>query len=149
MRTPSKHQLPGVIGAVVGLAIVAVFASGVVPTDSGAMQQLLLTGENLGLGVAEFLALGFLLGLGAFGLRQLAVHVNETRLKVRRVDAVGDALMAATSMPIVRLPDVTASGFEDAANTAFAPVTSLTEAQVQRKRAERKREERRSTLKGA
>jgi len=149
MRTPSKHQLPGVIGAVFGLAIVAVFASGVVPTDSGAMQQLLLTGENLGLGVAEFLALGFLLGLGAFGLRQLAVHVNETRLKVRRVDAVGDALMAATSMPIVRLPDVTASGFEDAANTAFAPVTSLTEAQVQRKRAERKREERRSTLKGA
>ena len=52
-------------------------------------------------------------------------------------------------MPIVRLPDVTASGFEDAANTAFAPVSSLTEAQVQRKRAERKREERRTTFKGA
>jgi hypothetical protein len=149
MRTSSKNQLPGAIGAVIGLAIVAVFASGAVPTDSGAMQQLLLTGENLGLGVAEFLALGFLLGLGAFGVRQLAVHINDARLKLRRSDAFTDTVMSATSMPIVRLPDVTASGFENAANTAFAPVTSLTEAQVQRTRAERKREERRTTLKGA
>ena len=149
MRTPSKHQLPGVIGAVVGLAIVVMLASGAVPTDSGPMQQLPLAGENLGLGVAEFIALGFLLGLGAFGLRQLAVHINETRLRLPRLDVVGDTLMAATSMPIVRLPDVTASGFEDAANTAFAPVTSLTEAQVQRKRAPRKREEPRTTSKGA
>ena len=149
MRTPSKHQLPGVIGAIVGLAIVAVFASGAVPANSGAMQQLLLTGENLGSGVAEFLALGFLLGLGAFGLRQLAVHINETRQKLRRVEAISGTVMSATTMPIMRLPDVTASGFEDAANTAFVPVTSLTEAQVQRKRAERKREERRTTLKGA
>jgi len=149
MRTSSKNHLPGAIGAVIGLAIVAVFAGGAVPTDSGAMQQLLLTGENLGLGVAEFLALGFLLGLSAFGLRQLAVHVHEARFKLRRADAVSDTVMAATSVPIVRLPDVTVAGFEDAANTAFAPVTSLTEVQVQRKRAERKEKERRTTLKGA
>jgi len=149
MRTLSKHQLPGAIGAVIGLAIVAVLASGSTPTDSDAMQQLLLTGENLGLGVVEFLTLGFLLGLGAFGLRQLAVHINDTRLSSRPVDALGDAAMSATNAPIMRLPDVTAAGFEAAANTAFAPVTSLTEAQVHRKLAERKREERRSTLKGA
>jgi hypothetical protein len=147
--TSSKNQLPGAIGAVIGLAIVAVFASGAMPTDSGVMQQLLFTGENLGLGVAEFLALGFLLGLGAFGLRQLAVHIHETRFKLRRADAASDTVMAATSMPIVRLPDVTVAGFEDAANTAFAPVTSLTEVQVQRKRAERKQDERRTTSKGA
>jgi len=149
MKTLSKHKLPGVIGSLIGLAIVATIGSGAVPTDSGAMQQLLLTGENLGLGVAEFLALGFLLGLSAFGLRQLAVHISETRLGLRRAEPVIGAPMSATTMPTLRLPDATASGLEEAANTAFTPVTSLTEAQVQRQRAARKHDDRFTTSKGA
>ena len=148
MKTLSKHKLPGVVGSLIGLAIVAMFGSDAVPADSGAMQQLLLTGENLGLGVAEFVALGFLLGLSAFGLRQLAIHISETRLKLRRAEPVIGAPMSATTMPTLRLPDA-ASGLEEAANTAFTPVTSLTEAQVQRQRAARKHDDRLTTSKGA
>ena len=148
MKTLSKHKLPGLIGSLIGLAIVATFGSGAVPAASGAMQQLLLTGENLGLGVAEFVALGFLLGLSAFGLRQLAIHISETRLKLRRAEPVIGAPMSATTMPTLRLPDA-ASGLEEAANTAFTPVTSLTEAQVQRQRAARKHDDRLTTSKGA
>ena len=149
MKTLSKHRLPGVIGSLIGLAIVAMFGSGAVPADSGTMQQLLLTGENLGLGVAEFLALGFLLGLSAFGLRQLAAHIHETRLKLRHSEVAFGTPMSATIMPTLRLPDATASGFEEAANTVFTPVTSLTEAQVQRQRAARKHDDRLTTSKGA
>jgi len=145
MKTLSKQKLPGVIGSLIGLAIVAMFGSNAVPADSGAMQQLLLTGENLGLGVAEFLALGFLLGLSAFGLRQLAVHISEAR----RAELVIGAPMSATTMPTLRLSDATASGVEEAANIAFTPVTSLTEAQVQRQRAARKHDDRLTTSKGA
>lgn len=149
MKILLKHKLPGVIGSLIGLAMLAMFGSGAVPDDSGAMQRLLLAGENLGSGVAEFLALGFLLGLSAFGLRQLGVHIRETRLKLTRAEVVIGAPMSATTMPMLRLPDATASGLEEAANTAFTPVTSLTEAQVQRQRAARKHDDRRTTSKGA
>ena len=98
-----------------------------------------------GLAVTAGLWLGFLLGLSAFGLRQLAVHISEAR----RAELVIGAPMSATTMPTLRLSDATASGVEEAANIAFTPVTSLTEAQVQRQRAARKHDDRLTTSKGA
>ena len=146
MKTSRNHWLPGAIGALVGIAVVATFGDGVVPADSGALQQTLLVGANLGLAILEFVGVGFALGLIAFGVRQLAADRNQNGRRKARTIAVseyaplGPAAIAA--LPLAA--DATASEFDDVQQPVFAPVTSLTEAQVARNRARRKRLEQRA-----
>jgi hypothetical protein len=136
MKTALRKWLPGTVGALLGIAIVAAFGSGVVPAPSGAIMQTLHAGAALGRAVAEFTALGFVLGLVAFGLRRFAAHIIEARrLAMRPPRATGAPAMSARVVTIPRLADATASEFDDRARPAFAPVTSFTEAQVERERA--------------
>ena len=135
MKTASRTWLPGTFGALVGIAIVAAFGSGMVPVQSGTILQ---AGASLGRAVAEFTAIGFALGFAAFGLRRLAAHVIEARhLAVRAAATTRQTMMPVNVVTIPRLVDATASEFDDGARPAFAPVTSLTEAQVERDRARR------------
>jgi hypothetical protein len=139
MKTASRTWLPGTFGALVGIAIVAAFGSGVVPVQSGTILLALQAGATLGRTVAEFTALGFALGLAAFGLRRFVAHVIEARrLAMRTATAKSTAVMPVSVVTIPRLADATASDFDDGARPAFAPVTSLTEAQVERERARRR-----------
>lgn len=136
MKTASRTWLPGTFGALVGIAIVAAFGTGVVPVQSAAIMQ---AGASLGRAVAEFTALGFALGLGAFVFRRFVAHIiHARRLAIRGAAATGRAMMPANVVTIPRLADATASEFDDGVRPAFAPVTSLTEAQVERERARRR-----------
>jgi hypothetical protein len=141
MKTLMKDRLPGAIGALIGIAIVATFASGVVTVDSSAAWQALTAGASLGLAMVEFVALGFALGLLAFGVRRLAARLSAARhlALLPAQDPVRGAVVA-TIVSIPRLADATASEFDDASRPVFAPVTSLTEAQVERERAQRRRD---------
>jgi hypothetical protein len=130
MKTKMKDRLPGAIGALIGIAIVATFASGVDSVDTSAAWQALAAGASLGLAMVEFLALGFALGLVAFGVRRLAARV----IAARRVE------MLAAEEPRRGEVVATASEFDDASRPVFAPVTYLTEAQIERQRAQRRRD---------
>jgi hypothetical protein len=147
MKTGSRPLLPGIVGALVGVGIVAAFGSGVVAVDSGAVLHALFVSASLGQAVAEFTALGFILGLAAFGLRRLAAYVVATRRLSGIVEGITQP--SATITPIPRLADATASEFDDSLQPTFASVTSLTEVQVERQRAQRRRDDRRATLEGA
>jgi hypothetical protein len=151
MKTSNRHWLPGAIGALVGIGVVATFGDGVVPADSEALQQTLVAGASIGRAIIEFIGLGFALGLVAFGLRQLA--------NARAADRGARAPAVAMQEQPVLVPvlfaslppgaDATASEFDDIARPVFAPITSLTEAQVERERARRRHEERSAAKKGA
>lgn len=146
MKTSKNQWLPGAIGALIGIAVVATFGDGVVPAEPGALQQTLLTGANLGLAILEFIGVGFALGLIAFALRQVAASRSERSraearaVVVRRYTALAPA--AVDALPLAA--EATASEFDDLQQPPFAPVTSLTEAQVARDRARRKRLEQRA-----
>jgi hypothetical protein len=141
MKTKMKDRLPGVIGALIGIVIVATFAGGVDSVDTSAAWQALSAGTSLGLAVVEFVALGFALGLLAFGVRRLAIRISAVRrLAMRPAEDPVRGAVVATIVAIPRLADATASEFDDASRAAFAPVTSLTEAQVERQRAQRRRD---------
>ena len=139
MKTASRTWLPGTFGALVGIAIVAAFGSEVIAVESGTVLQALYAGATLGQAVAEFTALGFVLGVAAFGLRRFAAHLVEARRLKHHVGAATAPMpRAGRVVTIPRLADATASEFDDRARPAFAPVTSLTEAQVERERARRR-----------
>ena len=141
--------LPGAIGALIGVAVVAAFGGGV-PVDKEAAEQLLLGAATLGRAVAEFVAIGFGLGLAMFGAVRLVGHQRERRAATPRDAAqLAPAAAAEVVVSFPRLADATASEFDDVPTRAPASITSLTEAQVERQRAERKRAERHAGLKGA
>jgi hypothetical protein len=146
VKTSRNQWLAGAIGALVGIAIVAAFGDGVVPAEPGALQQTLLTGANLGLAILEFIGVGFALGLIAFGVRQLAAGRSEKGRQRGRTIAVPEyaPLRPAVIAALPLAADATASEFDDVQQPVFAPVTSLTEAQVARERARRKRLEQRA-----
>jgi len=135
MKRAFRTWLPGTFGALVGIAIVAAFGSGVAPVQSGTILQ---AGASLGRAVAEFTAIGFALGFAAFGLRRFVAHVIEARRRaVSAAATTRQTMMPVNVVTIPRLVDATTSEFDDGARPAFAPVTSLTEAQVERERARR------------
>ena len=142
MKTSNKHWLPGAVGALVGIAVVGAFGDNLVPVGAGALKAAFAAGANLGLAVTEFVALGFILGLTAFGLRQLIFGASGRRSSLRAAVENAPAMPALILSP--RLADATASEFDGVAVRSFAPVMSLTEAQVARERAARRRRERRA-----
>ncbi|HTR59074.1 MAG TPA: hypothetical protein VMM27_12930 [Casimicrobiaceae bacterium] len=139
MKTKMKDRLPGVIGALFGIVIVATFSSGGDSVETSATWQALSAGTSLGLAMVEFVALGFALGLLAFGVRRLAIRISAARrLAIRPAEDPGRGAVVATIVSIPRLADATASEFDDVLRPVFAPVTSLTEAQVERQRTQRR-----------
>ena len=142
MRQASVNWLPGAIGALIGVAVVTAFG-GSVSVDSIATGQWMLGAATLGRAVVEFVGIGFALGLALFAVDR-SIALARQRGKLARREAAADVVV---SFP--RAADATASEFDDVQPRTPAPITSLTEAQVQRQRAERKRAERQAGLKGA
>ena len=108
----------------------------------------LFADATLGRAVVEFILVGM-----AFGGLGLAFKLGAASILGRGRASVGELSLAtaATQSVVVALPaaaDATASEFDEFRRPEFAPVISLTEAQVSRQRAERERERdrRRATL---
>jgi len=104
----------------------------------------LFVDATLGEAVVEFIALGALFGTLGLAFKLIAAHVSEYR-RVAFVQLASDSARGV----VVALPataDATASEFDDIKRPEFAPVISLIEAQVQRQRANRLRDEQRANL---
>lgn len=127
MNRLSENKLIDAIGVFTALAGAAVVAAIVVPADP--------LGRVIGalLGASLLLAVAALLVREALGRGQ---DLRRPALGMLRSET------AATVMPMPRLTDATASEFDNAVRPAFAPIVSLTEAQVERQRAARRREQR-------
>jgi hypothetical protein len=147
MKASSNNWLPGAIGVLIGLGIVAAFLGDGTPFAGGAAQSLLDLG-SFSRALGEFTGFGFSVALLAFGLRRLADRVLERRPAGEQDALIGSVAPAiATTTP--RSYDATASELDDSRLPGFAPVVSLTEAQVDRARARRLREERHSAPRSA
>jgi hypothetical protein len=126
MKTLSQNWLIGAIGAcavVAGIALLVVVAA---------------SGDAIGRSVGTLIGGGFALGVLGCGLKEALARRDLHRL-------APSASYAALPASIVAMPptaDATASEFDEIAQPAFAPVMSLTEAQVERQLAERRRQER-------
>ncbi len=134
MKTLSKIRLldaMGVCAAAGGLALLVAVAA---------------AGDSIGRSVTAMIGGGFAFGMLGLGLK----------LAVARRRGVPEALHAASSASFAAAPaglfvamppmaDATASEFDEIRKPAFAPVVSLTEAQVERELAERRRQAQRAT----
>jgi hypothetical protein len=127
MNRLSENKLIDAIGAFTALAGAAVVAAIVVPADP------------LGRVIGALLGASFLLAVAALLVREALGRGQGVR---RPASGMLRSETAATVMPMPRLTDATASEFDDAVRPAFAPIVSLTEAQVERQRAPRRREQR-------
>ena len=150
MKAKSHH-----LGVVLGVAVIALFAavawqSGPTPrfAQAQALTPLLADG-TLGRAVVEFIAAGFALGALGVALKLLGVRVREFRSGERQRTASIRSARVVTLEFVTA--DATASEFDEfePKRPGFAPIVSLTEAQVHRQRAQRAGERRRATLGGA
>jgi hypothetical protein len=134
MKTLSRSRLTGADGAFTAITGALLLAAIVIPADP------------LGRLVGAFIGASFLAGLvGAFVREALARrdHVRRAAQRKLLLERCAPA-PAVTATPLV--VDPTASEFDDDKRPAFAPVVSLTEAQVERRRVERQRQHRHATL---
>ena len=129
MNMLSRNWLPDAIGAcalVAGLALLGV---------------VLASGDAIGTSVGVLMGAGFVAGvLGCIGKQALTSFSAPRRAMPQAGRA--PAQPALVAMPPVA--DATASEYDEPEQTSFAPVVSLTEAQVERQRG-RPRETRRVT----
>ena len=147
MKASMNGWLPGAIGALIGLGIVAAFLGTATPF-AGATGQPLLDLASLSRAVGEFTGFGFSVALLGFGLRQIAARILERR----PAGEEGPLLESIAPVKAIARPlgyDATASDLDASRLPRSAPVVSLTEAQVDRARAQRLREERRTAPKSA
>jgi hypothetical protein len=130
MNPLSRNKLADAVGACTAIAGVLLLAAMVIP------------GDPLGRLVGALIGASLLAGIvGAFVREGLALrdHVRRTALRTTL------PARAAPSSVIVAMPqvaDATASEFDGPDHRPFAPVVSLTEAQVERGRAARQRQKR-------
>lgn len=146
MKAPSNNWLPGAIGVLIGLGIVAAFLGEATPFAK-ATEQPLLDLASFSRTLGEFTGFGFSVALLAFGLRRLADRLLERRPAGQDAPIGTVAPVRAITTP--RSYDATASELDDSRLPGFAPVVSLTEAQVDRARVRRLREERHSAPRSA
>ena len=136
MSTWSRSRVTGAVGAITVIAGVALIAAMIIPADP------------LGRLVGACIGGSFVVGLIGALVREGLERRELRRARPRPLPAEGDAT-AATVVALPHVADATASELKGARRPAFAPVISLTEEQVVRARAARKRQERRETLTGA
>ena len=144
MKTSVNNWLAGAIGVLIGLGIVAAFFGGATPF-ADATGQPLLDFASLSRAVGEFTGFGFSVALLAFGLKRLAERMLEQHPAAEQeapLESVAPVMAITIASP--RSYDATASDLDDSKLPAFAPVVSLTEAQVDRARSRRLRDQRRS-----
>ena len=150
MDTKSNH-LGAVLGAA-GIALVSalLWQAASSPSTSVAAQAVspLLSDGTLGRAVVEFIAAGVALGVLGVGVKRFAVRLGELRRAGLQRPSVTLPAPAATVVELAAA-FATASEVDDVKQPGFAPIVSLTEAQVQRQREKRDRERRRATLNSA
>lgn len=131
MNTLSKNWLPNAIGvcaAAAGVALIVAVAA---------------SGDAIGRSVTALIGGGFAFGLlGSIAKGAVARRSAKLGAATQR----GYAPACATVIAMPPPADATASEYEGTEPPAFAPVLSLTEAQVQRQRGERQRQHRRTAL---
>jgi len=150
MNATSNNWLAGAIGVLIGLAVVAAFLPDAPPATMALAQPLLDLG-SLAWAVGEFTAVGFSLALLAFAVTRIAARIAQGRRLGRRTEPFAGAVAAPeVAAAVPQSYDATASELDDDAKLpAFAPVVSLTEAQVDRARAQQRQSERRAAPQSA
>ena len=150
MNTKSNH-----LGAMLGVAAVAVLIAMVWQTDPNPSTSVsaqavspLLSDGTLGRMVVEFIAAGFALGVLGVGMKLFAARFGELRRVALQRTSVTVSAPAPTVVELAAAY-ATASEVDDIKQAGFAPIVSLTEAQVRRQRAERDRARKRATLNSA
>ena len=133
MNTLSKSRLTGAVGAFAAFAGALLLAAIVVPADP--------LGRVVGALIGASFAVGLLGTIAREALASRDYSVRATRALALERHTRTPAIIA---MP--RVADATASEFDDDRRPAFAPVVSLTEAQVERRRTQRQRQRRDSAL---
>ena len=133
MKTLSKSRITGAVGALVAFAGALLLAAIVVPADP--------LGRVVGALIGASFAIGLLGTLAREALRRREYSIRAPRAFALERYAPTPAIVATP-----RVADATASEFDGDRRPAFAPVISLTEAQVERRRQERSQERRHETL---
>ncbi|TMH29261.1 MAG: hypothetical protein E6H66_20230 [Betaproteobacteria bacterium] len=139
MDTRMKARLMGAIGGMLYVAWTT--------ADAATLHAFtpLLADSTLGAALIEFVAAGAALGALGFVLKLVAARLSKRgRASSRPASAPASDRDVVVALPAAA--DATASEFDDVRRPVFAPVISLTEAQVQRQRAARTRERRSATL---
>lgn len=132
MTTLSRNRLFGAIGVCAVVAGIALLAA------------VVASGDAIGRSVGTLIGGGFAFGVLGCGLKEaLARRRAEYDAASRAAENHAWTPAAIVAMPPVA--DATASEFDDVEQPAFAAVLSLTEAQVERQRAEQRRKARQST----
>jgi len=136
MNALAKHLMHDAIGVCTGIAGLALLVA------------IVAAGDAIGLGVGAMIGGSCVFGVLACGLKE-AVERRSDRLSAEaRAAALSSYGPASVIVPMPYFVDAMASDLDTARQAGFAPVTSLTEAQVMRQRALRDREERRARLTG-
>jgi len=134
MNMLSKQWFPDAIGAcagVAGLALLGVVAA---------------SGDAIGQSVVAIIGGGFAFGvLGCVWKEIVARRSDGRRAALRTLSEPSYRMVSARIVNMPPLADATASEFDEREHASFAPVVSLTEAQVERQR-ERQRQAQRPTL---
>lgn len=162
MNANVKSRLVGGVGILLGLALIAGLLAVPRPVDPLSEAQRapatkvaviaqapwqpasapLLAEAALGRAIVEIIGAGIAFGLLGLGLSRVAARRRETRpAELRETSITSDAAMPTVVVTLSRVADATASEFDDRRRPSFAPVTSLTEAQVGMRRAQRQRQE--------
>jgi hypothetical protein len=137
MNAPAKHWTHDAIGACTGIAGLALLVATVA------------AGGPIGLGIGAVIGGGFAFGVLACGLKEAAARRSNRHRVEARVALAASYVPASAIVPMPHFVDATASEFDAARRSGFAPVTSLTEVQARRQRSARGCGERRAILKGA
>ncbi|HEV2977589.1 MAG TPA: hypothetical protein VG425_08370 [Casimicrobiaceae bacterium] len=134
MNMLSKQWFPDAIGACAGLAGLALLGVVAASGDAIGHSVVALIGGGFGFGV-----------LGCVGKEFVAARAERRRTALSVTSQPSHALRSASIVKMPPLADATASEFNESAQASFAPIVSLTEAQVERQR-ERQPANRRATL---
>ena len=134
MNTLSRNKLTDAVGACTAIAGVLLLAAMVIPADPLGRLVGALIGASLLTGI-----------VGAF-VREGLAHRDHVRRTARRAALLQSEAPSPAVVAIPKVTDATASEFDGQERLTFAPVVSLTEAQVERGRAARQRQKRREAL---
>ena len=137
MNALAKHLMHDAIGVCTGIAGLALLVA------------IVAAGDAIALGVGAMIGGSCAFGVLACGLKETVARRSHRRSAKAREAPRPSPAPAPVVVPRPHFVDATASDFDAARQSGFAPVTSLTEAQVLRQRAKREREERRGKLTGA